>query len=480
MKNLKYALHSAAALAVVSLAAACSNEDGLEGSPSGVKETVTLMAWQPGSEGETRVGFDRNGNAYWQGEDAIGVWSNGDAKFVSFGIATGAGTAKASFSGEVTGGVGKYAVYPYNEKHSIQDDVLTYNRPVEYTYTSVDKTFLLTDNSGNSFNMPMYGTVADGKVSFKNLGGVICLKIDKMPAGSGTVTVTATGKQLCGTFTASLAATTPEITTTASDADNTVSFEYSGATADSPGVFYLPAATGDYTLTVVVSDDKKTSTTIHSVKMVREGLKVVKVTTEYILVSKTIDGHNFVDLGLSSGILWAETNIGATTAYDDGNYYAWGETVSKSSYSWNSYKYGTSSSSLTKYTSSDKTTLEASDDAATVNWGSGCRMPTKEELEELKNNCAWTCVSMTNSAGETIGCYKVASNNNGNFIYLPASGYRDGGSLGRHGLSGLYWSSTLRTGGISYAYYLSFNSGDHGVGYGDRYSGQSVRPVAEP
>ena len=293
MKNLKYALHSAAALAVVSLAAACSNEDGLEGSPSGVKETVTLMAWQPGSEGETRVGFDRNGNAYWQGEDAIGVWSNGDAKFVSFGIATGAGTAKASFSGEVTGGVGKYAVYPYNEKHSIQDDVLTYNLPVEYTYTSVDKTFLLTDNSGNSFNMPMYGTVADGKVSFKNLGGVICLKIDKMPAMSGKVIVTEASNRLCGSFSATLTEATPQIVTeaSASDADDkAVTFNFSGATAGESGVFYLPVATGSYALSVLVSGDTQYSyTTGYSVTVDRSGLQVVNVTTSYKANTRTIN-----------------------------------------------------------------------------------------------------------------------------------------------------------------------------------------------
>ncbi len=98
--------------------------------------------------------------------------------------------------------------------------------------------------------------------------------------------------------------------------------------------------------------------------------------------SCTINGHKFVDLGLS--VLWAETNVGAETASDYGNYYAWGETETKTKYFWSNYKHGTSYTSPTKYNDTDrKTILDAEDDAATVNWGSPCRMPTHEELEEL-------------------------------------------------------------------------------------------------
>ena len=90
--------------------------------------------------------------------------------------------------------------------------------------------------------------------------------------------------------------------------------------------------------------------------------------------NKVINGHKFVDLGLPSGLLWAETNVGASTPYADGDYYAWGETQTKSDYSWDTYKWG---NSLTKYNSSDgKTTLEASDDVATVKWGKESRMPS--------------------------------------------------------------------------------------------------------
>ena len=200
--------------------------------------------------------------------------------------------------------------------------------------------------------------------------------------------------------------------------------------------------------------------------------------------SKTINGHRFVDLGLPSGLLWAKTNIGAETAADDGNYYAWGETSTKDSYSWVTYKYGTSSSNLTKYNETDgKTILDKEDDAAYINWGSPCRMPTKTEFAELRNsdNCTWTWTSMTTSSGSSISGYKVTSKKNGNSIFLPVSGDRYGSNLDYHGWYGNYWSSTLYSSNVSYAYHLTFDSIDcYSNGFYYRYYGFSVRPVTEP
>ncbi len=199
--------------------------------------------------------------------------------------------------------------------------------------------------------------------------------------------------------------------------------------------------------------------------------------------SKTINGHKFVDLGLPSGLLWAETNIGAATAADDGDYYAWGETATKTDYSWSTYKYGTSSSNLTKYNSTDgKTVLDKEDDAAYVNWGSSCRMPTDAEFAELRNSsyCTWTWTNQTTSSGSSIYGYKVTSVKNGNWIFLPASGYRLYEDLYYHGSNGCFWSSTLYSSVSDRAYYLSFDCGDYDGDFYDRYFGHTVRPVAEP
>ena len=194
-----------------------------------------------------------------------------------------------------------------------------------------------------------------------------------------------------------------------------------------------------------------------------------------------INGHRFVDLGLPSGLLWATCNVGAITAADDGNFYAWGETSTKDHYSSYTYKYGTSSSNFTKYNSTDgKIDLDREDDAAYVNWGSPCRMPTLTEIRELIGNCTWTWTSMTTSSKSSINGYKITSKENGNSIFLPASGCRNGSLLNYYDTCGDYWSSSLSHFGVSYAYWLEFGSSGSSSDDYERYRGHTVRPVAEP
>ena len=187
---------------------------------------------------------------------------------------------------------------------------------------------------------------------------------------------------------------------------------------------------------------------------------------------KIINGHKFVDLGLPSGLLWAETNIGAETAADDGYYFAWGETKTKDTYTTGNYTY-----------KENPTTLDAEHDAATQNWGSSCRMPTKAEIEELTNsaNCTWTWTSQTTSSGSTINGYKVTSVKNGNSIFLPASGVRNNGDILLRGSRGYYRSSTLYPSDSNLACYIYISSDVCNSSYGcDRSWGLSVRPVAKP
>ena len=194
--------------------------------------------------------------------------------------------------------------------------------------------------------------------------------------------------------------------------------------------------------------------------------------------------HEMVDLGLPSGLLWATCNVGASTPYEDGDYFAWGETEPKSDYTWETYKWcNGSDNTLTKYCNDsscgyngftdDKTVLEADDDAATANWGAAYRMPTCDEFDELGANCTWTWDSSHN--GYTV------TGKNGKSIFLPASGDRYGSSLDHHGSDGYYWSATLFSGCAYGACSLYFYSGYHDPGYDDdRYIGRTVRPVAEP
>ena len=117
-------------------------------------------------------------------------------------------------------------------------------------------------------------------------------------------------------------------------------------------------------------------------------------------------------------------------------------------------KYCTQSSYGYNGFTDNKTTLELSDDAARANWGGKWRMPTKAEQDELRNNCTWTWTTQNGVKG-----YKVASKTNGNSVFLPAAGHRDGTSVDIVGAGGYYWSGSLYESNPSIAYYLYFHSG---------------------
>ena len=195
--------------------------------------------------------------------------------------------------------------------------------------------------------------------------------------------------------------------------------------------------------------------------------------------SGTINGHEYVDLGLS--VKWATCNVGASTPEGYGDYFAWGETSRKNKYSWNTLKYCNNSrgSSFSKYnqdqrgTRDNKTRLELSDDAARVNWGGSWRTPTYDELDELKNQCIWQWTTVNGHNG-----YRVTSKRNGRSIFLPAAGYRYGGSFINVGLGGDYWSSSLTSSSLN-AYNLGFFSDGVDWGIYSRSYGQSVRAVSE-
>ena len=179
-------------------------------------------------------------------------------------------------------------------------------------------------------------------------------------------------------------------------------------------------------------------------------------------------GHEYVDLGLPSGLKWATCNVGASKPEEYGDYFAWGETSPKSSYKKsNSVTYGKRMGDIG---GNDRY------DAARANRGGDWRLPTKAEFDELlnSNNCTWTWTTQNGVNG-----YKVTSKRNGNSIFLPAAGYRNGTSLYNEGSNGNYWSSTPDESSDYYSCSLNFYSGGHYTYWSYRYRGQSVRPVSE-
>ena len=208
-------------------------------------------------------------------------------------------------------------------------------------------------------------------------------------------------------------------------------------------------------------------------------------TEKYVSVSEptgTVNGYGYVDLGLS--VKWATCNVGASKPEEYGNYFAWGETTTKSTYDWSTYKYCDGNyNSLNKYNTDssigptdNNTILHMDDDAARVNWGGYWRMPTDAEFTELREQCIWTWTTHNGVEG-----YKVTSKKSGytnNAIFLPAAGHCFGSLLDNAGSRGYYWSSSLSTGNPGSAWYVYFGSGN--VGRDDilgRNGGRSVRPV---
>ena len=187
-----------------------------------------------------------------------------------------------------------------------------------------------------------------------------------------------------------------------------------------------------------------------------------------------------VDLGLPSGTLWADRNVGADSPEDYGDYFAWGETSPKSTYNWSTYKWCRGSDdTMTKYctnssfgTLDKKTVLDIKDDAANVNMGADWRMPTYDEQKELKSKCTWTWTSQKGTKG-----YKVTGPN-GNSIFLPAAGYRDDSSLDDAGSFGSYCSASLNESHPYGAWYLYFSSSNYYTGNDYRCYGRTVRAVA--
>ena len=134
-----------------------------------------------------------------------------------------------------------------------------------------------------------------------------------------------------------------------------------------------------------------------------------------------------VDLGLPSGLMWRKYNVGANSEYEKGNYYAWGETVTKQDYFSTTYKWCELDGAIkryTKYNKTDKLTLlQPEDDAATANLGENYRTPTPKEWEELLAECTWEVATTTNKNNKTVIDYWKVVGPNGNFIILPSAGY---------------------------------------------------------
>ncbi len=219
------------------------------------------------------------------------------------------------------------------------------------------------------------------------------------------------------------------------------------------------------------------------------------VTSGYFPLKKDpYNNHEFVDLGLPSGLKWATCNVGATKPEEPGDYFAWGEVEpyyepgyapsddpvwkpgKEGGYIWDNYKYlDKEKGILTKYTDEDGLTkLLPEDDAATYNWGTPWRMPTSDEWQELLDQCS--CVIDEAKAGLTV------TGPNGNSIFLPFTGYFSNFYMVFNDCEGgLYYASDRDISTLSMSANYLYFSESWGIGLNgyDKIDGQSIRAVAE-
>lgn len=291
----------------------------------------------------------------------------------------------------------------------------------------------------------------DGTYYIKN--GAAYFKVEQVegvyyPYGDAPAELRATwileevgGEEPTPTYTVSVSATEGGIVTTSAESVEQGGSVTLTATANSGYVFKNWTLGGE-----VVSTENP-----YTVTVTANSEFVANFEAEENQSGELHNGHEYVDLGLPSGLKWATCNVGATAPEEYGNNYAWGETTPQS---W----------LATEYTYNDNPeVLPLSADAANVNWGGNWRMPTYEEIGELEdtNNCTWTWTTQNGVSG-----YKVTSKKNGNSIFLPGAAN-----------SGYYWSSSAYPGSTFYAYCLMFTSESVNRDYSQRNYGQSVRAV---
>ena len=184
--------------------------------------------------------------------------------------------------------------------------------------------------------------------------------------------------------------------------------------------------------------------------------------TEKLVADNSPSGVQLIDLGLPSGTLWADRNLGADAPEKAGDYYRFGETVP---FTENSPEY--------VYDKIEGDIAGTDRDAATVNLGKNYRMPTFDQIKELLDECKWTWTKQNGVKGMKV------TGPNGNSIFFPASGYRNygNGSLGSVGSYGFYWSASA--GNSNYGRRLHFGSSSWSWGNYSRANGFPVRAVAE-
>ena len=422
-------------------------------------------------------------NFVWTDKDTVGIYSTSGSQ-MEFPIDTGAGEKYAEFNGGCWALKNKYvytAYYPFNKYNLDRSKIpFVYGTAKQVGNDNVD---YLTeyDYIVSQSIMPTDGEVT---FTFRHIGALAKF-IFTMPEADDLMafSLVAPTKAFPKELDLNLSGLIPKYTVAKSSKSFNMRLSDISVDAGGKAVLYalMPYTNlSGMTLTAILYGNKGKcyTTTLDGQKMDSGGAYQYKAT-----LTALPNTHEWVDLGLPSGLKWATCNIGAEKPEKFGNYYAWGETVPPASgdYSWESYSLcNGSATTLTRYNNNPSygfvdnlTELEPDDDAATVQWGFPWHIPSYEDFDELRRECKWAW----GTKNGVYGCKFTGPN--GNTLFLPAAGYRNIESLNFAGSYGYYWSSSLNKENPSQVHIFYFQSSFLGWGVFNRYYGRSIRPVCD-
>lgn len=474
---------------------ACSFDENIGGTSAvkNISATLEPMTF----DGQTRTSHtvsDTQGFlSEWAEGDILGIYPVGGDQ-VAFPISAGAGTSTAKFDG------GSWALRPtikYSAYYPFSKDNYMISQteiPVNYEGQSQNGN-ASTEHLGNYYYVAAAAAepTSTGSVNLamKHMGSLLNLILTMPVAASYTDVIIETeveGDYFPITGTIDLTSAAPAITpkTYAHSIHLGLSNVSTAAANQTISLLMMmaPANMQDKNLLVTVTDAEGKTYQFKGMGKTYLAAKAYRLTLTEVIGgtganltpdgwddsdANMLNGHEYVDLGLPSGTLWATCNVGAESPEDYGGYYAWGEIETKDVYTQSSYLYYSNSIRNSEISSSQY-------DVARQKWGGKWRIPTNNECQELIDNCIWTWTQIKGIAG-----YKIEGLN-GKSIFLPAAGYYRDSSISADTYAAWYWSSTARMTNSAANLTFWYHNEGRDIGYSiegsSRYDGQSIRPVA--
>ena len=420
-------------LSMLALLVSCA-DDGLLTQPSDTIKSITITAKdivldEPATRTTLAVG--QSGLEFtWAESDVVGIFPNtGDQ--VSFPMTAGAGTQSANFDGggwAVKSSSSYAAYFPFSMDN--------YGQP--YTALPFSYEGQMLASNGSTADMGDYDYMvakasapSDGNISFQfdHINSFLWLQLTS-PVDAQFTGLTLSADEEVFASEATIDIATGVITPTVTSTSMTLAMRAISVEADGRLDAWMVVAPVDLlgktlTATLTTTDGDVYEADIAGKTLATGRAYILSGTLAYAGTEGDEEGRSYVDLGLTSGTLWATCNVGADKPEGYGDLFAWGETESKNSYSydWAHYTWCQgSNTTFTKYCNSERngivdnrTTLDFADDAAFTHWGSNWRMPTQTEMDELKTECTWTWTTQHGVNG-----YRVTGPN-GKSIFLPAA-----------------------------------------------------------